>query len=138
VLHHELVHAAIDFASPSYRLPVWVNEGIAEWFENRATGKRRLSSGEWAALADASRGGEWISTPALLQPSFSGVPPGSVGLAYLQSYASIDLLVRRRGERSLESFLHTLLRLRDSDRALRRVYRMDLAGIQQALRAELR
>ena len=44
VLHHELVHAAIDFASPSYRPPAWVNEGVAEWFENRATGKRRLGS----------------------------------------------------------------------------------------------
>jgi hypothetical protein len=115
-----------------------VNEGVAEWFENRATGKRRLSSGEWAALTEASRRGGWISTLTLLQPSFAGLPPESVGLAYLQSYASIDLLVRRRGERGLESFLHTLLRLRDSDRALRRVYRMDLAGIEEALRAELR
>jgi hypothetical protein len=61
-----------------------------------------------------------------------------VGLAYLQCYASIDLLVRRRGERGLESFLQTLLRLRDSDRALRRVYRMDLAGLEEELRAELR
>jgi len=138
VLHHELVHAAIDFASPSYRLPAWVNEGVAEWFENRATGKRRLSSGEWAALAEASRRGGWISTLSLLQPSFAGLPPESVGLAYLQSYASIDLLVRRRGEPGLESFLDTLLRVRDSDRALRRVYRMDLAGIEEALRAELR
>ena len=138
VLHHELVHAAIDFASPSYRPPAWVNEGLAEWFENRAAGKRRLDSDEWAALADASQRGVWISTPFLLQPSFAGLPAESVGLAYLQSYASIDLLVRRQGERSLESFLQTLLRLRDSDRALRRSYRMDLAAIQEALRAELR
>jgi len=138
VLHHELVHAAIDLASPSYRLPAWVNEGIAEWFANRATGKRRLDPGEWAALAEASRGGAWISAPALLQPSFVGLPPESVGLAYLQSYASIDLLVRRRGERGLESFLHTLLQIRDPDRALRRVYRMDLGEIEEALRAELR
>ena len=138
VLHHELVHAAIDFASPSYRPPAWVNEGIAEWFENRATGKRRLNPGEWAALAEASRRDVWISAPLLLQPSFAALPAESVGLAYLQSYASIDLLVRRRGERSLESFLHTLLRLRDSDRALRRIYRMDLPRIGETLRAELR
>ena len=138
VLHHELVHAAIDLASPSYRFPAWVNEGIAEWFANRATGKRRLNSAEWAALAEASRGGGWIPTPALLQPSFAGLPPESIGLAYLQSYAFIDLLERRRGERGLESFLHTLLRVRDPDRALRRVYRMDLAEIEKTLLAELR
>jgi hypothetical protein len=138
VLHHELVHAAFDLASPSYRLPAWVNEGTAEWFENRADGKRRLSPAEWGALAGASRRGAWIPLPALLPPTFGGMPPEAVGLAYLQSYASIDLLVRRRGERGLESFLHTLLRLRDPDRALRRVYRMDSAELQETLRAELR
>jgi hypothetical protein len=138
VLHHELVHAAFHLASPSYRLPAWVNEGTAEWFENRADGKRRLSPAEWSALAGASQRGAWIPLSALLQPTFGGMPPEAVGLAYLQSYASIDLLVRRRGERGLESFLHTLLRLRDPDRALRRVYRMDSAELQEALRAELR
>jgi hypothetical protein len=138
VLYHELVHAAFDLAAPSYRLPAWVNEGVAEWFENRADGKRRLSPPEWAALAEASRRGAWIPAPALLQPSFAGFPPQSVGLAYLQSYASIDLLVRLGGERGLESFLHHLLRLRDPDRALRRVYRMDLAKMEETLRSELR
>jgi hypothetical protein len=138
VLHHELVHAAIDYASPSYRPPAWVNEGLAEWFENRATGKRRLGAGEWAALAEASRRGAWLPVAALRRPSFAGISPDSAGLAYLQSYASVDLLVRRWGDRSLESFLRTLLRLRDPDRALRRVYRTDLEAIQEALRAELR
>jgi hypothetical protein len=137
VLHHELVHAAFDLASPSYRPPAWVNEGVAEWFENRALGKRRLSAAEWAALAEASRRGAWIPAPALAQPSFAGLAPESAGLAYLQAYASIDLLVRRGGERGLESFLHTLLRVRDPDRALRRVYRMDLAEIAETLRMEL-
>jgi hypothetical protein len=115
-----------------------VNEGIAEWFANRATGKQRLSPAEWAALAEASGEGGWIPGPALLQPSFAALPPESVGLAYLESYAFVDLLVRRRGERGLESFLHTLLRVRDPDRALHRVYRMDLGEIEEALRTELR
>ena len=138
VLHHELVHAALDLAAPSLLVPAWVNEGVAEWFESRALGKRRLSPSEWAQLAEASRRDAWIPIPVLLRPSFAGIPPEAVSLAYLQSYASIDLLVRRQGERGLESFLQTLLRLRDPDRALRRVYRMDLPGIQQALREELR
>jgi hypothetical protein len=138
VLHHELVHAAFDLASPAYSLPAWVNEGVAEWFENRASGKRRLSPPEWATLARASRGGSWIPLQALAGPSFAGLPPESVGLAYLQSYAGIDLLVRRRGERGLESFLQVLLRLRDPDRALRRVYRMDSASIEGTLRNQLR
>src|SRR2546423_1267924 len=35
VLHHELVHAALDAAAPTLWLPGWVNEGVAEWFEAR-------------------------------------------------------------------------------------------------------
>ncbi|MBY0399754.1 hypothetical protein K2X89_05630, partial [Myxococcota bacterium] len=31
VLHHELVHAALD-AESSLVLPAWLNEGLAEWF----------------------------------------------------------------------------------------------------------
>jgi hypothetical protein len=138
VLHHELVHAAFDFASPSFSPPAWVNEGVAEWFENRALGKRRLSPGEWAALADANRRGAWVASPALIPPNFAGLTGASAGLAYLQSYAMVDLLVRRQGERGLEGFIQTLLRLRDPERALRRVYRMDLAELQRVLRAELR
>jgi hypothetical protein len=38
VLHHELVHAALDAAAPSLVLPAWVNEGGAEWFEARVLG----------------------------------------------------------------------------------------------------
>ena len=34
--------------------------------------------------------------------------------------------------------LQTLIRLRDPDRALQRVFRMDLPALQEALRAELR
>jgi hypothetical protein len=73
-----------------------------------------------------------------LRPSFAGTPPEPAGPTRLRSHASIDLLVRRLGERSLGSVLQTLLRHGDFARVLRRVYRMDFAGIEEALRAELR
>ena len=44
VLHHELVHAALDAEAPNLVLPAWLNEGLAEWFESRSIGKRTLSS----------------------------------------------------------------------------------------------
>lgn len=52
-LHHELVHAALDAAAPSLAAPAWWNEGLAEWFEARAHGARRLTVGEWGALQRA-------------------------------------------------------------------------------------
>ena len=57
VLHHELVHAAFDAAAPSLVLPAWMNEGVAEWFEARATSKRYLSPGELGHLQRASNAG---------------------------------------------------------------------------------
>ncbi len=136
-LYHEYLHAALDAESPSYTPPAWVNEGSAEWFENRATGKRRLSAGEWNALARAQRAGAWIPLQQLSGPSFASLSGEWAGLAYLESYAAIDYLVRRRGEEGLARFVADLLRLRDPDRALRRLYRFDVAGLDEALREEL-
>ena len=43
VLHHELVHAALGESAPSHAVPAWFNEGLSEWFEARALGKRGLN-----------------------------------------------------------------------------------------------
>ncbi len=137
VLHHELVHAALDAAAPSLVFPGWFNEGLAEWFEARALGKRGLNGGEWQALQQAGRGGELVSYAALSSPAFGYLGPRGAGLAYLQSYALIDYLVRSHGERTLEQLVDALIRTRDVDRALRRVYRADLATLEARLFAEL-
>lgn len=136
-LHHELVHAALHQAAPSYAFPAWLNEGLAEWFEARALGKRGLNGGEWQALQQAGRGGELVSYAALSSPAFGYLGPRGAGLAYLQSYALIDYLVRSHGERTLEQLVDALIRTRDVDRALRRVYRADLATLEARLFAEL-
>jgi hypothetical protein len=111
VLHHELVHAALDAAAPSLIFPGWVNEGGAEWFEARALGKRGLSSAERAAQR--------------------------ARIAYLQSYALIDYLVRGYGERKLSNFYAELMRSRNLERALDRVYRLDSRSLEARYLAEL-
>ena len=137
VLHHELVHAALDAAAPSLVVPAWVNEGGAEWFEMREAGKRGLSAGERNALAGLARRGELHELGALSAPSFAGMAPRAASIAYLQSYALIDHLARRGGERKLAQWLAELVRSRHLERSLRRVYRLDLADLDAALRREL-
>jgi hypothetical protein len=136
VLHHELMHAALDAAAPSLLLPGWVNEGAAEWFEMREAGKRGLSAGESGALTRLARSGELYSLDALAVPAFGGMGPRGAQVAYLQSYALIDFLVRRGGERKLSDFIAELLRSRNLDRALRRTYRFDARGLERAFLAE--
>jgi hypothetical protein len=137
VLHHELVHAALDAAAPSLWLPGWVNEGTAEWFEARTSGQRGLGMRERAALAGFARQGQLAPLSALAAPSFAGLDRGGAQVAYLQSYALIDYLARLEGEHSLGDFLAELIQSRNLDRALHRVYRLDAATLEARFLQEL-
>jgi hypothetical protein len=134
VLHHELVHAALDAAAPSLWLPGWVNEGTAEWFEARTAGQRSLGLRQRALLAELAREGRLAPLAALASPSFAGLDRGSAQIAYLQSYALMDYLARLEGERSLGA---ELIQSRNLERALHRVYRIDAATLEARFAREL-
>jgi hypothetical protein len=137
VLHHELVHAALDAAAPTLWLPGWVNEGTAEWFEGRTGGEHRLGSQERAVLSALAQRGELYGLAALAPPTFAGFAPRPAQIAYLESHALIEFLARQRGEHSLANFIAALIRSRSLDRALRRVYKMDAAELEQRFLSEL-
>ncbi len=137
VLHHELVHAAFDALAPSLVLPAWFNEGVAEWFEARAVGKRRLSAGELAVLQQAASSRQLFALVEISPPSFAGFGPEAAGLAYLQSYGMFEHLVRRHGERSLRDWVSDAVRRRDLVRPFRRTYRFDLAELPERFAADL-
>jgi hypothetical protein len=65
------------------------------------------------------------------------MPPEQAGLAYLESYALVVLLIRERGEDRYARFLRDVIRLRNVESALRRHYRMDLGELVEALRRKL-
>jgi hypothetical protein len=132
------VHAALDGAAPSLVLPGWVNEGGAEWFEMRAAlGRRGLAASERDALAGLAGQGELLSLAALSAPGFGHLGPRAASIAYLQSYALVDFLVRQGGERKLARFYDELLRSKNLGRALRSIYRLDEASLEARFFAEL-
>jgi hypothetical protein len=137
VLHHELVHAALHAGDRSAVYPGWFNEGLAEWFQARTHGKRRLDSWELAALARAHGAGQLFSFEALGVPSFGRMSPGAARLAYLQSYGLMEYLARRHGERALREFCVELVRTGDLRRTLRRVYRADLSTLEAGFVSDL-
>lgn len=137
VLHHELVHAALGQASPSLVIPAWLNEGLAEWFEARALGKRRLSSAERESLGAWAEGKALYSLQELATPALGHLPPAAARMAYLQSYAFVDFLERRHGERRLRDLVYSYLRTGNLDRAVKRSYRMDLEQLEVRFRADL-
>ena len=137
VLHHELVHAALDAAMPSAALPGWLNEGLAEWFEARAAGKRRLSDREFAVLAHFRRQGALFSLAQLSSPSFVGFGPEAAALAYLQSYGMLIYLARISDERALRGLVEEMVRTRNLPRAIQRAFRADLGELEAGFQAEL-
>lgn len=133
-LHHEYVHAALDQEAPaSAVIPAWVNEGFAEWFAHRQRGKRQLSGGEWSFLNEALRNGELPTISGMNVGSFAHLGPRQAGLAYVTSYAAVDLLVGRFGEAAFRSFLRDYFRNRQVERSLRRNFRLEMSGLDAAL-----
>ena len=131
VLHHELVHAAFDAEAPQLELPAWMNEGIAEWFEARAVGKRTLSGRERSVLERAAKQGALYSLSDLAARNFGGFSPDAAALAYLQSYGFIDHLVASHGQRRLVQFWSAVVRSRSLERGSRRAYRQDLSDLER-------
>ena len=137
VLNHELLHAALDAEAPSIVFPGWLNEGLAEWFEARAVGKRHLNGGEIRALEWGRRNGRLFSLASLSAPGFGNLGPDAARIAYLQSYGMVEFMARQYGERKLREFCQSLVSTRNLSRSLSRVYRSDLASLEARFLSEL-
>ena len=136
-LHHEYAHAALHDEARAL-FPAWLNEGLAEYFERLALGRRHLTPGENSVLVQAKQSGAWLPLGSLEGPSFAHLGGEAAAMAYLQSYAVIEHLARVHGERSLRDLCRELVRTRNTARALQRSYRRSLQEIEQDLLRELR
>ncbi len=131
-LYHELVHAAFDSVAPSLFVPAWMNEGLAEYFEARALGKRGLSGREAEVMNRVVARGAAFSLADLAGGSFGHLGPDGARVAYLQSYAFIDYLAQLSSERRLREWVRDFVRTGDLDRVTRRIYRADLTELEAA------
>ena len=104
----------------------------------RALGKRSLGGRERDAIGKLARAGSLLPLGDLSAPSLGGFGPDAAAAAYLQSYAFIDHLVARHGERSLVRFWSAVVRSRSLERGARIVYRSDLAELEAAFLAAAR
>lgn len=136
-LAHELVGAAFHQTAPPDVLPGWFREGLALWFEGRRLGKRQMSPLERSALVAIARRGAWLGPETLSVPSFDLLEPGVAYGARLQSYALVEHLVERRGERVLHAWMRESLRSGEVGVALGRSAGFDLAALDHSLRDSL-
>jgi hypothetical protein len=137
-LHHEYFHAALESVAPRDLWPAWLNEGLAEYFERLALGREHLDASEDARLRGALAAGGWIPLADLCVPTFAGLAQEPAEIAYLESYAAVEMIFRRAGRERVQSLVRELARTRMLDRALQSSLHVELAGLEAQLVSELR
>ena len=122
VLKHELVHSLV-WAKTGGRCPAWLNEGLAQVLEGASVkGNRRLAE-LWMA-------GQLLPWPGL-EESFVHLGPGLASVAYAQSLAATEFLVRRHGMHDLERLLDHLAEGQPIASALNSVHRLDYQALNR-------
>ena len=137
-LHHEYLHSALDSLAPRDLWPAWLNEGLAEYFERLALGQDRLNAGEDARLRAAVATGTWIPLADLCGPTLASLSQAPAELAYLESYAAVEMMFRISGKDRVHTLVTELARTRMLDRALQDAFHATLAGIDVQLASQFR
>ncbi len=135
LLFHEYAHALFRERSGAHR-PFWLNEGFAELAEQSSLARPPLSRAERSSLRSAIETGSWIPLRDLAA-SFGGLEDGTARLAYLESTASADWIVRRTQAAPRARLLDRLGAGWDDDRALQELVGLDTDAVEAAVRAEI-
>jgi len=98
---HEYTHNVLTSRTGN-RAPLWMQEGIAKWFEQSWRGKHEPVTPFSAALLREAAGQKKLVTFAEMHPSFAKLPtPERAALAYAQVALAIEWLVKQRGADAL-------------------------------------
>lgn len=95
VLFHEYTHAVIFELSRGLTVPHWLNEGIAEYFEDQADSHSPSSPDP--GLHRYFRSGQRLVPLSQLHGSFMGLSTTQASLAYAESYSAVLTLIDRFG-----------------------------------------
>jgi tetratricopeptide (TPR) repeat protein len=98
---HEFTHNVITLRTGN-RAPLWMQEGLAKWFEQAWRGRHEPVTPFSAALLRDAASQKKLVTFAEMHPSFAKLPtPERAALAYAQVALAIEWLVKQRGPDSL-------------------------------------
>ena len=126
---HEMVHLLVDEAvdSPLARVPAWLNEGLAMYFE--AGAERRAPT-----LAQAVRGGELLRLRAM-----NSVPgrPEVVRAFYAQSWSIVKYMIDTYGTERMASAISDVSAGTPFDHAFQQAYGISLEQLEARWRTEI-
>ncbi len=126
---HELSHLVLGQAvsSPLARVPAWLNEGLATYFEG-------YSHGREATVAEAAR-----KDHLLRLNSMNTVPgrPQDVRLFYAQAWSIVTYMIDNYGEERMTRFLTQLNKGHNIGGAVEETYGMALTEIEDAWKTKV-
>lgn len=102
VLFHEYVHAMVD--SITQRCPLWINEGLAEYFSRDYPKK----IGQVVPLNYLENSFVWLG--------------GRVGIAYWESYSAVSYLIEKHGAVKMKDLLVSFSKGHDVNQAFRDIF----------------
>ena len=124
---HEMTHLLIGDAldSPSARVPAWLNEGLAMYFE-------RGSGGRAAIVSDAARSGALLSLR-----NMGAVPgkPAAVRLFYAQSWSIVDYAAATFGPERMSELLLAINWGQGIEEAIQTAYGLSIDELEAQWRA---
>jgi tetratricopeptide (TPR) repeat protein len=98
---HEYTHNVVTGRTGN-RAPLWMQEGLAKWFEQAWRGRNEPVTPFSAALLREAAARKDLVTFAEMHPSFAKLPtPERAALAYAQVALAIEWLVKQRGPEAL-------------------------------------
>jgi hypothetical protein len=118
---HEMVHAVLDHQGTSWRLPTWLNEGLAERVAWQRKGLSELAPNQVEELKYAGR--QRLLTPLPTR--------GLVREQYLHCYAVVLFVERKAGKEKLLALVRRTLEGEPYDRALDRETRWSQADLER-------
>jgi hypothetical protein len=135
-LVHEYVHAAVDeFCGNGYRVPTWLNEGLADYVKWRYMGGDGPPLLIGNALRGAAHSGRLPSLTALSQGML--IQTADPGLAYATSAVAVQELMRRGGASRLLTLLREVCKGTPFEQALQSHYGLSVAKLDEELKASL-
>lgn len=109
ILAHELTHIIFREYVGSHALPLWVDEGMALYIEDKYTdNSRRSMMGMFEQALAQGRHIPLAELAGLTPASLRGKPAGYVSLFYAEAFSLINFMVQRYDKNGLNYFLYHL------------------------------
>jgi hypothetical protein len=119
---HEMVHAVLDHQGTAWRLPTWVNEGLAERVGWKRMGIEDLAPNQVLELQYHGR--ERVLVPLPMRGSLTRA-------GYLHCHAAVLFVERKAGKEKLLAVVRRTLEGEPFERALDRETRWSMADLER-------